>query len=188
VPSASLFRSAAALGAEARRHPPSSPLYKARASVESTEAPPPSLNLRRRVIALVGFVSKCRCHFPSFVSSAARPPLAKTVVPHRALSLWSLGTLPHHRWPQGGVITVGNPSCRLCSATSTVLRPLGETHHPSPLSAHAPWSPLVCAGHLLPPRPPVSRHQSCYRVGQARRAGLGWLGHCGREQQAASAV
>jgi hypothetical protein len=80
------------------------------------------------------------------------------------------------------------PSSRPASATSMVSRHLGETHHPSPCLVHAPWSPLACAGHLPPPRPPVSRSRSRRRVGfghgdhPARRAGLGWLGHSGRGQ------
>jgi hypothetical protein len=60
------------------------------------------------------------------------------------------------------------PSSRPTSATSTVPRHLGETHYPSPCPTHAPWSPLACAGHLLPPRPPVSRHRSRHHVGSRR--------------------
>jgi hypothetical protein len=50
-----------------------------------------------------------------------------------------------------------NSLCRRCSATPTVPRHHGEPHHPSPCATHAPWSPLACAGHLLPPRRPASR-------------------------------
>jgi hypothetical protein len=90
------------------------------------------------------------------------------------------------------------PSSRLASATLTVTRHLGETHHPSPCLAHAPWFPLACVGHLLPPRPLVRRRWSRRRVGSGRgdlpehapnapRQPV-WLGHSGRGQHAASVV
>jgi hypothetical protein len=99
------------------------------------------------------------CHPLSSVSSAARPPLAKMALTSScSFSHWSPGTHPHNRWPPEGIIAVGKPPCCRCSATSTVPRHLGEPHRPSPCMTHAPWSPLACADHLLPPRPPARRH------------------------------
>jgi hypothetical protein len=85
-----------------------------------------------------------------------------------SFSLWSSRTRPHHHRLPEGIIAIGNPPCRRCSATSMVLCHLGEPHRPSSCMAHAPCSPLDRADHLLPPRPSMSRHQPCRCTGRSR--------------------
>jgi hypothetical protein len=82
-----------------------------------------------------------------------------------SFSLWSSGT--RHRRSLEGIITVGNPSCRRCSATSMVLCHLGEPHRPSSCTAHTPWSPLARVDHLLPPKLPTSHHRPRRRTGRS---------------------
>jgi hypothetical protein len=66
----------------------------------------------------------------------------------------SLSLVPRN--PAASPLAVGRRQRHRKPAVSPLLRHLSETHHPSPCTAHALWSPLACAGQLLPPRPLMS--------------------------------
>jgi hypothetical protein len=86
------------------------------------------------------------------------------VVHHRALSLRSLGTQRHCCWPSGGVIAAGSLPCHHCSATSTVLRHLGEPPPLAPCLARPPRNVGAYPGRHFPPQILGCWQAPCHRA------------------------
>jgi hypothetical protein len=113
--------------------------------------PPPRVNLAKCPLPGIGF----RCPLSEIAEKPPPPHLfselrcspspsqnGRTTSCSLSLSLWSPGTRSCFRWPQGGIIAVGNPSCRRCSATERVPR------RPGLAGPHWPWAGIPPVGHL----------------------------------------